>query len=599
MEADAAGSQNTSFEAATAAAPMDETTSYAIKARNVVFPRTAEEARELFRAGIPGDQSLHLERHKILKQSVLPLWSTTVVDEEAEEYDDTSYPAFGDEADYEPHSYPAAEEEEDPSYEEYELDEDEALALNCLEELDPVEAESGHAIQRQLAANAAFGEAKGRKGKGRGKGKSKGKHQGKNRANIAIVAPRQAAPAQPSSSMQMEGIPEGTYNPRPRGKGSKKVPPNPPKAVSEKLVEATEQDRVSQPIALEERIHPAALHEWLREATTAVLTGARPAPSGDLPRPPWLPEAAPETQSGGTPAEPEFYRARHEAILLESFRADGKLHDPFPGDSSDDGAPGSYNVEELDDALERQAAEDAQKELDEAFERARQQIAADDPLLSSALPRPLRISLVFVMWPAENSSACSIRPAIQSMTIDTDRQSKTAMGPTVLKLTPGSVDANFKAGPRSRYPFGTEKVRETDLLRKRSLWQASRRMIHRKEGWQDSDLQSIRILGGILETRSGRTLLSLCFADIEKAVDGYKLTIILPFCTSNRHRSVAIGTLISANTQSAVDTNLYDSTAEPAWPTSGMPGSRRISVGIPPDSKEYPSWDSQAWAIYP
>ena len=25
------------------------------------------------------------------------------------------------------------------------------------------------------------------------------------------------------------GIPEGTYNPRPRGKGSKKVPPNPPK----------------------------------------------------------------------------------------------------------------------------------------------------------------------------------------------------------------------------------------------------------------------------------------------------------------------------------------------------------------------------------
>ena len=68
------------------------------------------------------------------------------------------------------------------------------------------------------------------------------------------------------------------------------------------------QDRVSQPIALEERIHPAALHEWLREATTAVLTGARPAPSGDLPRPPWLPEAAPETQSGGTPAEPEFYR---------------------------------------------------------------------------------------------------------------------------------------------------------------------------------------------------------------------------------------------------------------------------------------------------
>ena len=96
-------------------------------------------------------------------------------DEDAEEYDDTSYPAIGDEIDYEPHSYPAAEEEEDPSYEEFELDEEEALALDCLEELVPEEAESGHAIQLQLAANAAFGQAKGRKGKGRGKGKGKGK----------------------------------------------------------------------------------------------------------------------------------------------------------------------------------------------------------------------------------------------------------------------------------------------------------------------------------------------------------------------------------------------------------------------------------------
>ena len=100
-------------------------------------------------------------------------------DEEAEEYDDTSYPALADEIDYEPHSYPAAEEEVDPSYEDFELDfeldQDEALALNCLEELDPEEAESGHAIQLQLAANAAFGKAKSRKGKGRGKGKGKGK----------------------------------------------------------------------------------------------------------------------------------------------------------------------------------------------------------------------------------------------------------------------------------------------------------------------------------------------------------------------------------------------------------------------------------------
>eukprot|EP00439_Symbiodinium_sp_Y106_P048297 s2973_g6.t1 len=53
------------------------------------------------------------------------------------------------------------------------------------------------------------------------------------------------------------------------------------------------------------------------------------------------------------------------------------MHDPFPGDSSDDGAPGSYNVEELDEALERQAAEDAQRELDEAFERARHNLNED------------------------------------------------------------------------------------------------------------------------------------------------------------------------------------------------------------------------------
>ena len=53
------------------------------------------------------------------------------------------------------------------------------------------------------------------------------------------------------------------------------------------------------------------------------------------------------------------------------------IRDPFPGDSSDDGAPGSYNVEELDEALERQAAEDAQRELDEAFERARHNLNED------------------------------------------------------------------------------------------------------------------------------------------------------------------------------------------------------------------------------
>eukprot|EP00439_Symbiodinium_sp_Y106_P011866 s8849_g1.t2 len=46
-------------------------------------------------------------------------------------------------AEYEAHSYPAGEEDDDPSYEDFELDEEEATALNCLEDLDPEEAESG------------------------------------------------------------------------------------------------------------------------------------------------------------------------------------------------------------------------------------------------------------------------------------------------------------------------------------------------------------------------------------------------------------------------------------------------------------------------
>eukprot|EP00439_Symbiodinium_sp_Y106_P086486 s470_g33.t1 len=92
------------------------------------------------------------------------------------------------------HSYPAGEEDDEPSYEDFELDEEEATALNCLEEELGLLRLSPHVIQLQLAANAAFGRAKGRKGKGKGR-----------------------------------GIPEGTYNPRPRGKGAKKkTPPNPP-----------------------------------------------------------------------------------------------------------------------------------------------------------------------------------------------------------------------------------------------------------------------------------------------------------------------------------------------------------------------------------
>ena len=44
-------------------------------------------------------------------------------------------------------------------YEDYELSESEAIAFNCLEELEE-SSEAGHAVQLQLAAHAAFGKAR-------------------------------------------------------------------------------------------------------------------------------------------------------------------------------------------------------------------------------------------------------------------------------------------------------------------------------------------------------------------------------------------------------------------------------------------------------
>ena len=82
------------------------------------------------------------------------------------------YPAesYNDDGDDDPELVP----HEDQDYEEHELDEPEAIALNSIEELDDT-ADAGHAIQLQLAANAAFGKAKGKgkfpKGKDKGKGK--------------------------------------------------------------------------------------------------------------------------------------------------------------------------------------------------------------------------------------------------------------------------------------------------------------------------------------------------------------------------------------------------------------------------------------------
>ena len=50
----------------------------------------------------------------------------------------------------------------------------------------------------------------------------------------------------------------------------------------------------------------------------------------------------------------------------------------------------SKNSEELDEALERQAAEDAQRELDEAFEQARQNLNEDvqPDSITVLVPRP-------------------------------------------------------------------------------------------------------------------------------------------------------------------------------------------------------------------
>ena len=54
------------------------------------------------------------------------------------------------------------------------------------------------------------------------------------------------------------------------------------------------------------------------------------------------------------------------------------------------------------------------------------------------------------------------------------------------------------------------------------------------------------ILNQILDRPAGRALMSMIFRDIEKAVKDHRPVIVMPYCTSNRHRSVAMGTLVSA-----------------------------------------------------
>ena len=94
-------------------------------------------------------------------------------EDQEEDFNEASYQAFDEDP---APGYPQDPEGDGEDYEDYELSESEAIALNCLEELEE-SSEAGHAVQLQLAAHAAFGKAKG-KGKGKskkGKGKGKGK----------------------------------------------------------------------------------------------------------------------------------------------------------------------------------------------------------------------------------------------------------------------------------------------------------------------------------------------------------------------------------------------------------------------------------------
>ena len=75
-----------------------------------------------------------------------------------EDFNEASCPAFDKEA---APGYPEDPESDGEDYKDYELSESEAIALNCLEELED-SSEAGHAVQLQVAAHAAFGKAKGK-----------------------------------------------------------------------------------------------------------------------------------------------------------------------------------------------------------------------------------------------------------------------------------------------------------------------------------------------------------------------------------------------------------------------------------------------------
>ena len=110
---------------------------------------------------------------KTSKAYTADAWYYEEDQDQEEDFNEASYQAFDEEP---APGYPEDPEGNGEDYEDYELSESEAIALNCLEELEE-SSEAGHAVQLQLAAHAACSKAKG-KGKGKskkGKGKGKGK----------------------------------------------------------------------------------------------------------------------------------------------------------------------------------------------------------------------------------------------------------------------------------------------------------------------------------------------------------------------------------------------------------------------------------------
>ncbi|CAE7514912.1 unnamed protein product, partial [Symbiodinium necroappetens] len=318
------------------------------------------------------------------------------------------------------------------------------------------------------------------------------------------------------------------------------------KAVSEKLLEATEQAvPIIQALTADDAtadLNQEAVEQLMAvfqdRVTQAMAQEAAARASTKAKGQPQAPEQRPETT-----AEPEFYRISdlfgadtfvgspcpeladyREAILLESFRANSELHDPFLGDSSDDGP--------LEVTTSRNWM------MPSSGKPPRTHRKSQTKLLSELVNRLL---------PTRHAIQCRI---------GTDRQSKTAMRKIVLKQTPGNAGV---------YPHGTWRgtgegtgdrpspvamvvlapVPDYERLVNGCLCSATSVRFNK----QANEWPNIVVLTGDPEHALWTPPLDALlrgFVDIEKAVDGHKPTIVLPFCTSNRRRSVAMGTLISA-----------------------------------------------------